>query len=122
MALCYVFISMPIFIFKVCWEIPCGGAFCFVETIQLICIANQGSVFYIVWVSTVMNIGADYCFCCFNIHKLSCYVIFRKDSLWRCGVVVITTAQLYSTKTALRFYAGSNPGRGVSKICDGENL
>ena len=56
MALYYVFISMLIFTFKVCWEIPCGGAFCFVETIQLIRGANKLSGFYMVWVSTVMNI------------------------------------------------------------------
>ena len=40
----------------------------------------------------------------------------------RCGVVVITTAQLHSTKPELRFCAGSNPARGVSEICDGEDL
>ena len=33
---------------------------------------------------------------------------------WRCGVVVITAAQLHSTKPELRFCAGSNPARGVS--------
>ena len=42
--------------------------------------------------------------------------------LWRRGVVVITTAQLHSTKPELRFCAGSNPARGVSEICNGENL
>ena len=36
--------------------------------------------------------------------------------------VVITTAQLYSTKPELRFCAGSNPSRGLSEIRDGENL
>ena len=41
---------------------------------------------------------------------------------WRCGVMVITTAQLHSSKPELRFWAGSNPARGVSKICDGEDL
>ena len=40
----------------------------------------------------------------------------------RCGVVVITTAQLNSTKPELRFCAGSNPARGVPEICDGEDL
>ena len=40
----------------------------------------------------------------------------------RCGVVVITTAQLNSTKPELRFCAGSNPARGVSEIHDGEDL
>ena len=44
------------------------------------------------------------------------------DEQWRHGVVVITTAQLYSTKPPLRLYAGSNPARGVSDIRDGEDL
>ena len=80
MALYYVFTSMLIFIFKVCWETPCGETFYFVETIQLIRTANQVNGFCIVWVSTVINIRADYRFCCFNINKLSRYVIFRKGS------------------------------------------
>ena len=41
---------------------------------------------------------------------------------WRRGVVVTTTAQLHSTMSELRFCAGSNPARGVSEICDGEDL
>ena len=36
--------------------------------------------------------------------------------------MVITTAQLHSTKAELRLYAGSNPTRGVSEIRDGEDL
>ena len=32
--------------------------------------------------------------------------------LWCRAVVVITTAQINSTKTKLRFCAGSNPARG----------
>ena len=44
------------------------------------------------------------------------------QSFRRCGVVVITTAQLHSTKPELRFCAGSNPARGVSEIRDGEDL
>ena len=40
----------------------------------------------------------------------------------RRGVVVITTAQLHSTKPEIRFCAGSNPARGVSEIRDGEDL
>ena len=43
-------------------------------------------------------------------------------NLWRRGVVVITTAQLISTKPELRLCAGSNPARGVSETRDGENL
>ena len=66
MALYYVFISMSIFTIQVCWEIPCGEAFYFIETIQLICGASQVSGFYMAWVSTVKNIRADYRFCCFN--------------------------------------------------------
>ena len=41
---------------------------------------------------------------------------------WGRGVVVITTAQLHSTKPELRLCAGSNPTYGVSEIRDGENL
>ena len=43
-------------------------------------------------------------------------------NIWRRGVVVITTAQLYSTNPELRFCAGSNPASGVSKIRNGEDL
>ena len=35
---------------------------------------------------------------------------------------LITTAQIHSTKPELRFCAGSNPARGASEICDGEDL
>ena len=95
LALYYVFTSMLIFTFKVCWKTPCGEAFYFVETIQLIRGTNQVSSFCLVWVSTVMNIRADYRFCCFNINKLSRYVIFRKgscstDLLLRCRLVSIS--------------------------------
>ena len=37
-------------------------------------------------------------------------------------VVVITTAQLHSTKPELRFYVGSNLAGSVSEIWDGEDL
>ena len=40
----------------------------------------------------------------------------------RCGVVVISTAQLHSTKPEVRFCAGSNPAHGSSEIYDGEDL
>ena len=43
-------------------------------------------------------------------------------TLWHCGVVVITTAQLHSTKPELRFCTDSNPACGVSEIWDGKNL
>ena len=36
--------------------------------------------------------------------------------------MVITTAQLHSTKPKLRFCADSDPAPGVSEICDGEDL
>ena len=42
--------------------------------------------------------------------------------LWRCGVVVITTAQLHSRKPELRFSTGSNSALNVSEIRDGEDL
>ena len=42
--------------------------------------------------------------------------------MFRRGVVVITIAQLHSTKPELRFCVVLNPGRGVSKIRDGEDL
>ena len=41
---------------------------------------------------------------------------------WCSGIVVITTAQLHSTKPEIRFCAGSNLARGVSEIRDGEDL
>ena len=46
----------------------------------------------------------------------------RYTRLWRRGVVVITTAQIHSTKPELRFCADSNRARGVSEIRDGEGL
>ena len=42
--------------------------------------------------------------------------------MWHCGVVVITTAQLHSTKPELRFCAGSKPAHAMSEIRDGEDL
>ena len=50
----------------------------------------------------------------------SCYSL--PSYLWHRGVVVITTAQLHSTKPELRICAGSTPARDVSEICDGEDL
>ena len=38
------------------------------------------------------------------------------------GVVVITTAELHSTKPELRFCAGSNPVHGMLEIRNGEYL
>ena len=42
--------------------------------------------------------------------------------MWHRGVVVITTAQLHSTKPELRLCAGSYPARGGLEIRDGEDL
>ena len=42
--------------------------------------------------------------------------------MWHRGVVIITTAQLHSTKPELRFCAGSNPSCGMLEIGDGEDL
>ena len=66
---------------------------------------------------------------CFN-NSVSLYYMaipcfelpFRSSIVNRYGVVVVTTAQLHSTKPGLRFCTGSNPARGVSEIRDGENL
>ena len=44
------------------------------------------------------------------------------NTLRRCGVVVITTTQVHSTKPKLGFCANSNTTCGVSEICSGENL
>ena len=41
---------------------------------------------------------------------------------WYRGAVVITTAQLHSTKLELKFCAGSNPAGGMWEIRDGEDL
>ena len=48
-------------------------------------------------------------------------MVFGQDLLW-CRGGIVTTAQLHSTKTELRFCAGSNPACGVSEIRDGEDL
>ena len=42
--------------------------------------------------------------------------------LWCRDVAVIATAQFHSSKSELRFCAGSNPARSVSEICDGKDL
>ena len=52
----------------------------------------------------------------------SSFVEFIEKRLWPRGVVVITIAQLHSTKPELRFCAGSNPAHGMSEIGDGEDL
>ena len=70
-----------------------------------------------------------------KIKKISCEETYRVICLFEeyflrevvawClapGVVVITTAQLHSTKPELRFCAGSNPACGASEIRNGEDL
>ena len=47
---------------------------------------------------------------------------YQKTSQLRRDVVVITTAQLHSTKSELRFCPGSKFVCGVLEICDGEDL
>ena len=58
-----------------------------------------------------------------ELFLLSAEIMWKlQKNVWRRGVVVITTAQLHSTKPELRFSAGSNPVRGVTAICDGDDL
>ena len=42
--------------------------------------------------------------------------------MWRCGVVVITTAQPHSTKPEIRFCVGSNPVPDISETGNDEDL
>ena len=59
---------------------------------------------------------------------LHCHTVLTKESIslsffpWGRGVVVITTAQLHSTKRELMLCAGSNLARGASEIRDDEDL
>ena len=52
----------------------------------------------------------------------------HKQEKWMAGelmmvlIVVITIAQLHSTKPKLQFYAGSNLACSMSEICNDENL
>ena len=60
-----------------------------------------------------------------GIHSMQGWTATTRHGFTRkrtCGVLVITTAQLNSTRPGLRFCAGSNSARGVSEIRDGENL
>ena len=65
------------------------------------------------------------------IHKSSCSIFILTMltiltifilTKWCHRVVIINTAQLHSAKPELRFWAGSNPARGVSEIPVGEDL
>ena len=62
-------------------------------------------------------------FVCWEVSVfLPCLQFYIKRlSPWRPGIVVITTAQLHSTKSELRFCAGSSTARGVLEIRDGED-
>ena len=58
-------------------------------------------------------------------YNLSSLIIDGKRSKLssrRRSVVVISAAQLHSSKLELRFCAGSDPAHGVSEIRDGEDL
>ena len=57
-----------------------------------------------------------------SFKKQKLKIVTYRHYTWRRGIVVITTAQLHSTKPELRFCAGSKPARGVSEIRDGEDL
>ena len=46
----------------------------------------------------------------------------RRKYRYNAVIVVFTTPQLHSTKSELRFLTGSNRTRGVSEICNGEDL
>ena len=80
---------------------------------------------------------SDVDFCRIKINKFNAtrklHLAFNvRFSIPSDGVVVNATTQLHSTKPAttqhhstkpeLRFCAGSNPARGMSEICDGEDL
>ena len=56
------------------------------------------------------------------LSKIDDWKTFAKNNPWRHGVVVITTAQLHSTKPELRFCAVSNPVCDVSEIRHDEDL
>ena len=49
------------------------------------------------------------------------YIVYEMGA-FTSNKVVITTAQLHSTKPELRFCTGSNPGGGVSEIRDDKDL
>ena len=73
--------------------------------------ADIGTVILEIWILVYQMILQD------HVIKRPC------DFTWCRSVVIITTAQLHSTKPELRFCAGSNPTRSMSEmIHDGENL
>ena len=59
----------------------------------------------------------------YEINDNKKFIVFKCNlSTWRRGVVVMTTAQLQSTKAELGLCARSNPACGVLEICDGDDL
>ena len=64
-----------------------------------------------------MNFLLDYC----RMREIEIFK-FILGITWHRGVVVITTAQLHSTKPELRLCADLIPARGVSEFRDGEDL
>ena len=82
---------------------------------------NYMPLWFFVWVvrcSYRMQISSCFMFLIFSVNFESLLHV----SQWCCGVVIITTAQLHSAKSKLRFYSGSNPVQGVSEIWDDKNL
>ena len=71
---------------------------------------------------TIPNQTGKYLFKVNNSDTNAYSIVVFVMSLWHRGVVVITAAQLYSTKPELRFCTSSNLADGVSEIRDGENL
>ena len=57
----------------------------------------------------------------FSVCDSKIQLVINYDKDWRCGVVVITTAQLHSPKPELRFWTGLYTARGVLEIRDGED-
>ena len=57
-----------------------------------------------------------------RIFEITMFSMKKSNLYFWCGVVVITTAQLHSSKLELSFCAGSNPACGMSEIRDGEDL
>ena len=72
------------------------------------------------------NSGSKYVYVLFKLIRFSVNFDLRRHQEIRMeqnrGVVVITIAQLLSTKPEFRLCAGSDPARGVSEIRDGEDL
>lgn len=69
------------------------------------------------------------CFCRIHISPYVVFLIFSLNfeslmnlSRWGRGAVIIATVQLYSAKSELRYYTGSNPALGELEICDVENF